>query len=293
MAYSDVSELGHNYVTLQDVLTSFNITVEDDDYASGAEDSVIRHFAQRGIRELGFDVTSRICSIKLPVNSNDTVTLPDDFVDMIKVGLVGADGYVRVLRENKDINISRRYERDLNGNNTNETNDSAEGPLNVSDNLILDREDSRTSTTGTPEATTEDVEGQDSFIFRNYIYNNSLGRLYGVGGGQGEGFYRMNLDQNRIDLQNDTSAQEVVIEYIRDEARSTNPVIHVYAEEALQAFIYWKLVSRKSTVPANEKARARNEFYNEKRKARHRMSNITKEELLAVSRRNFKLAPKY
>jgi hypothetical protein len=175
MAYSDVSELGHNYVTLQDVLTSFNITVEDDDYASGAEDSVVRHFAQRGIRELGFDVTSRICSLKLPVNSNDTVTLPDDFVDMIKVGLVGADGYVRVLRENKDINISRRYERDSNGDNTNETNDSAEGPLNVSDNLILDREDSRTSTTGTPEATTEDVEGQDSFIFRNYIYNNSLG----------------------------------------------------------------------------------------------------------------------
>ena len=195
MAYTDVSELGHNYVTLQDIISSFVITTSDDDYVSGVEDSAIRHFAQRGIRELGFDVTSRIRSLKLPVETNDTVTLPDDYVDLIKVGVVGSDGYIRVLRENKDINYSQRYERDSNGNNTNQTSDSAEGPLNITDNLILDREDSKTPTLGTPYATAEDIEGQDSFIFRNYVYNNSLGRLYGIGGGHGEGFYRKNLDQ--------------------------------------------------------------------------------------------------
>ena len=83
------------------------------------------------------------------------------------------------------------------------------------------------------------------------------------------------------------------MEYVADEARSTNPVIHVYAEEALRSYIYYKLCERKSTVPANEKARARSEYYNERRKANRRLSNFSKEEAMRVTRKNFKLAPKY
>ena len=78
-----------------------------------------------------------------------------------------------------------------------------------------------------------------------------------------------------------------------DEARSTNPVIHVYAEEALRCYLYYKLCERKSTVPANEKARARSEYYNERRKAQARMTNFTKEEALKTIRKNYELAPKY
>jgi hypothetical protein len=67
----------------------------------------------------------------------------------------------------------------------------------------------------------------------------------------------------------------------------------VYAEEALRAYIYYKLVEKKSTVPANEKARARAEYYNERRLANARLSNFTKEEALKTIRKNFKLAPKF
>jgi hypothetical protein len=29
--------------------------------------------------------------------------------------------------------------------------------------------------------------GLDSYVFRNFLYENTMGRLYGLGGGQGAG----------------------------------------------------------------------------------------------------------
>ena len=41
-----------------------------------------------------------------------------------------------------------------------------------------------------------------------------------------------------------------------------------------------------------EKARARSEFYNERRKANARLSNFTKEEAMQVIQKNFRQSPK-
>jgi hypothetical protein len=275
-----------NYITLRQVIDDFILTLDGDDYVSTASDVAIRNFALRGIREFGFDVTSKVKSIKRTVETNNTVTLPDDYVDMIKVGTVDDDGLVYVLGQNKNLNYSRQYTTAQN------TNNSAEGPLDIEENIIIDRQDSKTATTGTT-GEVDVVDGFDSYIFRNYIYENSLGRLYGFGGGQMEGDYRVNLDQNRIELEVNSAVSEVVLEYIADEARSTNPIIHVYAEEALRSYMYYKLCERKSTVPANEKARARAEYYNERRKAKARLSNFTKEEAFRTIRKNYKQSPKY
>jgi hypothetical protein len=290
MAYQDVSKSGMNYVTLSQLIGDFKITMDSDDYAANASDVAIRNVALRGIREFGFDVTSRIKSLKLSIDSsNNTVALPDDYVDLIKVGVVDGDGTIRTLGENKHLNYSRKYEVDVDGVATEETTDSKDGPLNIGANEILDRQDDKTATSGSDG----DSGNLDYYVFENYLYQGGLGRLYGVGGGARVGDYRINLDQNRIEIDTSSSTSEVVIEYIADEARSTNPVIHVYAEEALRAYIYYKVCERKSTVPANEKARARSEYYNERRKANTRLSNFSKTEALRTIRKNFKLAPKY
>jgi hypothetical protein len=60
----------------------------------------------------------------------------------------------------------------------------------------------------------------------------------------------------------------------------------------LRAYIYYKVIERKSNVPMAEKQRARSEYYNELRKARARLSTFTKEEALQVIRRNFRQSPK-
>ena len=295
MPYNDVSQSGMNYVTLKQVIDDFIITLDGDDYVSNASDAAIRNFALRGIRELGFDVSKRIKSLKLTVDSStQSVALPDDYVDAIKVAIVGGDGLLRVLGANKNVNYSSRYELDSSGVATGETSDSEEGPLDIEANLVRDIEPSKSATGGGGGGSTDEaLSGFDSFIFRNYVYENNVGRLYGVGGGQLVGDYRINLADNRIELEVNDTVSEVVIEYIADEARSTNPVVHVYLEEALRSYIYYKLCERKSSVPANEKARARAEYYNERRKANARMSNFTKEEALKTIRSNYKQSPKY
>ena len=116
--------------------------------------------------------------------------------------------------------------------------------------------------------------------------------MYGAGGGNYHGEFRVNLDQNRLELKGNNSMSQVVIEYVADEGRATNPRVHAYAEEALRSYMYYKLVERKSSVPAGEKARARAEYYNERRKANARMKSVTKEEILKTIRKNFKQAPK-
>lgn len=295
MPYNDVSQSGMNYVTLKQVIDDFIITLDGDDYVSNASDAAIRNFALRGIRELGFDVSKRIKSLKLTVDSStQSVALPDDYVDAIKVAIVGGDGLLRVLGANRNVNYSSRYELDSSGVATGETSDSEEGPLDIEANLVRDIEPSKSATGGGGVGSTDEaLAGFDSFIFRNYVYENNVGRLYGVGGGQLVGDYRINLADNRIELEVNDTVSEVVIEYIADEARSTNPVVHVYLEEALRSYIYYKLCERKSSVPANEKARARAEYYNERRKANARMSNFTKEEALKTIRSNYKQSPKY
>ena len=282
-----------NKVKLSQIINDFIITSDGDDYANNASDSAIRNFALRGIREIGFDLGKKIKSIKRTVDTtNDTVALPDDFVDLLKLGIVGADGVIHVLNQNKHINYSRQIQQDTAADSTiSDTSDvgySQLGPLNIEANEILDREPSKNSTTGSTAS-----GDQDFYLFQNYLHQGGLGGLYGVGGGHAVGQYRLNLDQDRIELKMSGSGSEVVLEYIADEARSTDPEVHVYAEEALRCYIYYKVVERKSSVPANEKARARVEYYNERRKANSRLSNFTKEEALSTIRRNFMQAPKY
>ncbi len=79
--YIDYSERGMAYVPLRQIVDDFLLSIDDDDYTSNASDVTVRNFALRGIREFGFDVTSRVKSVKRTIDStNDTVTLPEDFV---------------------------------------------------------------------------------------------------------------------------------------------------------------------------------------------------------------------
>ena len=134
--------------------------------------------------------------------------------------------------------------------------------------------------------------GYSDFIYRNFVNSTTDGRLYGYGGGHYSGEYRINIEEDRIELTLGTGVAEIYIEYIADEARATNPSVHAYAEQAVRSYIYYKLIDRKSNVPAVEKARARQEYYNERRLANARLKSFSKEEALKTIRKNFKQSPK-
>jgi hypothetical protein len=259
--------MAKNTITINQIVGDFILTSEGDDYTSNVSDILVRNHALRGIREFGFDISRVIKSIKLPVDAaNNTVALPEDYVDTTKLGVVGSDGKIFVFAQDTNINISQKL-----------TNGSLQ--------------DSKGATQGFGSGESVD-DGFDAYVFRNFIYGTDEGGLYGLGGGHKLGVYRINMDQNRIELDTNSSYGEVVLEYIADEARSSNPSIHIYAEEALRAYIYYKVIERKSNVPMGEKQRARSEYYNELRKANARLSTFNKDEALQVIRKNFRQSPK-
>ena len=275
--------MARNLVPLNQVITDFVITIDEDDYLSSVNDVTIRTLALRGIREMGFDLSKRVKSLKLPVESNDTVLLPDDYIDMVKMGVVGEDGLIYVFAENRNINKSFAYATTANGSTYDSDNDG-----------VRDIVEDKGPTDGSSIAPSSSIDDSvESYVFQNFLSDNGGGRLYGIGGGHYVGEYRVNHDQNRIEINKSRSFAEVVMEYVADEARSKNPSIHVYLEEALRNYIYYKLIERKASVPANEKMRARNEYYNELRKARARMGGFTKDEALKTIRKNFTQSPKY
>jgi hypothetical protein len=275
-------------VKLSQILSDYKITMDADDFVSNTSDVILRNIALRGIREFGFDISKIIKSLKVDINKdNNTVALPNDFVSLNKVGIVGSDGLLYAFNENNGINFSQKNK--LNQNGSYSYSSFNNGPLNIEANEIPDVEDDKTPT----DPNTNNTADYYEFVFENYIYEGGLGRLYGLGGAHGRGEYRLNLDQSRIEIDTSESISQVVIEYVADQARASDPFIHVFLEEALRSYIYYKLVERKATVPANEKARARQEYYNERRKANARMNSFSKHDALTTIRKNFKLSPKF
>ena len=245
--------MAQDTVSLEQIVTDFIFSMDSDDYANNASDTAVRTLALRGIRDLGFDIMKRIKAANLAVSATNTVTLPADYVDLLKIGIVGEDGLVYVFGENKNKNLLANSAGDL------------------PDYLL----------------------GYSDFIYRNFVNSTTDGRLYGYGGGHYSGEYRINVEENRIELTLGTGVAEVYIEYIADEALATDPSVHVYAEQAIRSYIYYRLVERKSNVPAVEKARARQEYYNERRLANARLKAFSKEEALKTIRKNFVQSPKY
>jgi len=245
--------MAQDTVSLEQIVTDFVFSIDSDDYVNNVSDTMVRNLALRGIRDLGFDIMKRIKAANLNVSATNTVTLPADYVDLLKIGIVGEDGLVYVFGENKNKNLLANNAGDL------------------PDYLL----------------------GYSDFIYRNFVNSTTDGRLYGYGGGHYSGEYRINLGENRIELTLGTGTDTVYIEYIADEALAENPSVHVYAEQAIRAYIYYHLVERKSNVPAVEKARARQEYYNERRLANSRLKAFSKDEALKTIRKNFKQSPKY
>lgn len=245
--------MAQDTVSLEQIVTDFVFSIDSDDYVNNVSDTMVRNLALRGIRDLGFDIMKRIKAANLNVSATNTVTLPADYVDLLKIGIVGGDGLVYVFGENKNKNLLANNAGDL------------------PDYLL----------------------GYSDFIYRNFVNSTTDGRLYGYGGGHYSGEYRINLGENRIELTLGTGTDTVYIEYIADEALAANPSVHVYAEQAIRAYIYCHLVERKSNVPAVEKARARQEYYNERRLANARLKSFSKEEALKTIRKNFVQSPKY
>ena len=239
-------------VTLDQVIRSLIIETGK---GSTHEYQRLLQLGTQGLKELSFDVLRQVRTIKLKIQSDGTVILPDDYVGYVKIGIHGADDRIHVLGLD-----SRRYlKTDSTGQDVSEDSND----YYIFRNFMF--------------------QGKEGELY-------GIG-----GGNNSNGYYREDKENGRLMFSNISVSKTIGIEYISDGVTGLSGdqiKVSPYAEEALRSYIYWKSIQRKRSIIQSEKEAARRDYYNEKRLARARMSKFTKEEALQTSRKAFKQAPK-
>ncbi len=113
-----------------------------------------------------------------------------------------------------------------------------------------------------------------------------------LGGGQRYGEYRYNKQDNRIEFSSNNNLTEVVVEYLFDPAQESDPEIAPQLEEALIAYIYYRLHRKKVKCAYFRKTKSKKRVLQRAQKGKARLSDFTKEDALQIIKKNFKLSPK-
>jgi len=208
--------------------------------------------ALSGLRELHLDVNGIIKIAELCINDNDTVDLPNDFINYRKIGIVGGDGQIHSM--GVDNNISLQPDCGVDGRDV-----QADGSMVPFNSL--------------PFAGT----------FWGVTYGN--GALFGIGGGNNAlGYFRVNKKTNQLWLSGLTSygpygtgrITSVIVEYIADiNSDGEDFIVHPYAIQVIKDWISFRYVNGDRNTSTSEKDMRRREYFNSLRICKNRYGACT------------------
>lgn len=210
----------------------------------------IYQIALSGLREMNTDVNGVTKIVELTINDNDTVDLPDDFVNYSKIGIIGGDGRVHCLGMDNSISMLPFY------------NDCGEPVVTPN-----------TANSGYPFY---GLPMAGSF----YGLFDGSGAVFGIGGGNNAiGYYRINREAGQIWLANLSSTlvgTSILLEYVAD-VNSVNGDfgVHPYVIQTVKDWISWKYVAGDRNTSLGEKDFRRREYFNSLRIAKSRYASLT------------------
>lgn len=227
-------------------------------------------YALRGVRELtimlGIPLSSK--TVSLPINANNTVDLPKDYVDYQKIGIVRENGNISVLDLNDKIYPV-------------EQDNSCGEPTK----RIISGDDRRGN----------GIDG--IYYFANYYINGrNVGSLYGHGGGYNRhGAYRPNISREswNIQLSSEVKGNNIILEYSPNGINfggKTSILEQCY--ETLLYWIKWKRDESKPSLSLATVMESERKFFAVAGRLKRVMLSFTIEELKAATRKSFSQAIK-
>lgn len=218
--------------------------------------------ALSGLRELHLDVNGIVKIVEMCINDNDTVDLPNDFINYRKIGIIGVDGNIHSLGRDTDMSLIPTC--------------GIEGrDINNGDN-------------GNP------FDGMP--YMGPFGSMNGNGGLFAVGGGNNNiGYYRLNRKTNQLWLTGlnaltqlgFTRVNSIIMEYVADiEGGEQDFIVHPFAIQTVKDWISWRVVSGDKNTGNSEKEQRRREYFNSLRICKARYGGSTPEEWAAALRRN-------
>lgn len=166
--------------------------------------------AYRGLEKMHYNISAEPKTLRLPVEANQTVILPPDYVSWVKIGILNNNGEVSTLKVNNALTTFR-------DNNPNR--------------LSLLTPDINNSWVGNINAP-----------YINYYNNGLYETFFGIGqaGLIQYGECRVDEKNNVIVLNPQFNYSSIIFEYISSPEKDTDYLVDVRLREALIAFIAWK-----------------------------------------------------
>lgn len=213
-----------------------------------------------GLRDMNMDSRNVVTEAVLNVNSNDTVDLPDDYIDYLVIGTV-TDGVISSLAVN---------------------NNRAPRAKNDCGDLVA--------------AGTSD--GSENFFFNfnssHYTKDGQFnGRAFGAGGGgSSNGTYKVYKQDGYIAVSGVT-ADKLVMRYLATLKQiNGNFLVDEYYVEALKDWIWWKYVQNQRSYGLGDKQLAQADYFREKKKAIKRQYRYNIVEFVNAYQSGYRSSPR-
>jgi len=213
------------------------------DYIEESEQNISKyyklfHSAFRCMDDLGVDFFYEIRTFKLPINSNGTVTIPENVLNWVKVGLFTFNGEIVPLQYNHRLS---NY-ADLNPNRLTKNSDVTFGNLNTLYSIT-----------------------SPSF----YNYWDGFGFGYLNGNGWTGGTFKVDMVNNVIVLDNWNNCSYIVLEAMISPQEGQDYYVPMVFREAIISWIGWKDIihlpnSRKGNL--SDKRDRRHEYFEARRR---------------------------
>ncbi len=230
------------YINLDDCINA---------YIDESEQSVHKYFklfniAVRAVTELGLDFFYQIKSVKLPVNANLTVTLPADFLQYSKIGVLNQQGEIIPLSYNSKLTT------------------------------FSDLQPTRLEQTQDPSIPT--LLQFNTPIWYNYWGDGTYSNLYGLPSGSPfVGSFKMDIQNGVILLNENFGYDYLMVEYVASPKQGETYYVPIQFKEAIIAYLRWKdIISIPSKTHVNNAnvGMRRHEYFNERRLANARYNPV-------------------
>jgi hypothetical protein len=221
------------WVTIDEAIT---------DYLTESEQGNHKYFkcwnlAYRASVELGLDFFYSVKSVKLPVNANLTVTLPEDYLNYTKVGILNNEGAIIPLQVNNNLTTA----------------------FDMQPNRLAQTQDPSIVTGYSPQG----------IVWWNFWNGYGLSNLYGLPSGSPfVGSFKIDNKNGVIVLDEYYEFEYVMLEYIASPVSGGEYFVPIQFKEAVIAYLRWKDLislppSRRGSL--GDKRDRRAEYYNERR----------------------------
>ena len=197
------------------------------------------HLAFRGMTELGLDAFYTVQSIKIPVNANLTATLPANYLQYSKVGVLNQQGEIISMGVNSKLTTA----------------------FDVSPRRLEQTQDNNLQT-----------QIQDNGVWwYNYWNGNGYSQMYGLPSGAPViGSFKIDNANGVIILSAGFSYDYVMLEYIASPLEGGEYYVPMQFKEAVIAYLRWKdaiSISVKTHMANSNIQMRRHDFFEERRRA--------------------------